>query len=208
LDLKFYLHFAARLWELQIRHTRARTWLHDKEESCMAISCKRERSLVSHEEYGMIRSSHHPDIYALDLPGLEKLRSRLQQMRDKEKSLARHLQRERRGKAEPRGGSFPGTAEQPLKRKQVFANALKHLNKEIKRIRSLEARSANVDSAHRALAMRRAASFPVHPAAGDTANDGMNPQPNRRRMTKVSGKRIGMISQATKVAQARRDFRN
>lgn len=54
----------------------------------MAISCKLERSLVSHEEYGVIRASHHPEIYALDLSGLEKLRSRLQQMRDKEQTLA------------------------------------------------------------------------------------------------------------------------
>jgi hypothetical protein len=174
----------------------------------MAISCKRERSLVSHEEYGMIRASHHPEIYALDLPGLEKLRGRLKQMRDRERSLARQKQRELRGKAEPRGGRYPGTAEQPLKRKQVFANALKHLNKEIKRTRQLEARSANVDAARRALAMRRAANFSAYPAAGDTANEGMNPQPSRRRMTKVSGKRIGMTSQATKVAQARRDSRH
>jgi hypothetical protein len=179
-----------------------------KEERRMAISCKLERSLVSHEEYGMIRASHHPEIYALDLPSLEKLHGRLRQMRDKEKSLARHKQRERRGKTEPRGGSFPGTAEQPLKRKQVFANALKHLNKEIKRIRHLEAHSANVDAARRAFAMRRAANFSAYPSAGDTANDGMSPQPSRRRMTKVSGKRIGSISQPTKVAQAMRDFRN
>lgn len=173
----------------------------------MAISCKRERSLVSHEEYGAIRASHHPEIYALDLSGLEELRSRLKQMRDKEQTLARQKQRERRGKAEPRGGSFPGTAEQPLKRRQVFANALKRLNKEVKRIRYLEARAANVDAARRALAMRRAANFPIYPAAGDTANDGMNSRPSRRRMTKVSGKQIGSISQATKVAQARRDSR-
>lgn len=174
----------------------------------MAISCKLERSLVSHEEYGVIQTSHHPEIYALDLSGLEKLRSRLQHMRDKEQTLARQKQREQRGKAEPRGASFPGTTEQPLKRRQVFANALKRVNKEVKRIRNLEARAANVDAARRALAMRRAANFSGYPAAGDTANSGMNPRPSRRRMTKVPGKRIGSISQATKVAQARRDSKN
>lgn len=171
----------------------------------MAISSKLERSLVSHEEYGVIGASHHPEIYTLDLSGLEKTRSRLQQMHDKERTLARQKQRERRGKTEPRGGSFPGTTEQPLKRLQIFANALKRLNKEVKRIRHLEARAANVDAARRALAMRRAANFSTHPAAGDTPNDGMNPRPSRRRMTKVSGKRIGSTSQATKVAQASRD---
>jgi hypothetical protein len=174
----------------------------------MAISCKRERSLVSHEEYDVIRASHHPEIYALDLSGLEKLRGCLQQMRDKEQTLARAKQRERRGKAEPRGASFPGTAEQPQQRRQVFANAIKRLNKEVKRNRDLEARAANVDAARRALAMRRAANFPGYPAAGDAAHDGMNPRPSRRRMTKVAGKRIGAVSQATKVAQAKRDFRS
>jgi hypothetical protein len=173
----------------------------------MAISCKRERSLVSHEEYDAIRASHHPDIYDLDLSDLEKLRGRLKQMRDKEQTLARQKQRERRGKAEPRGGSFPGTTEQPMKRQQVFAHALRRLNKEIKRTRHLEARAANVDAARRALAMRRAANFSVRPAAGDTANEGMNPLPSRRRITRVSGKKIGSVSQRTKVAQARRDSR-
>src|SRR5690348_15417972 len=108
----------------------------------MAISCKRERSLVSHEEYDVIRASHHPEVYDLDLPGLEKLRGRLKQMRDKERTLARQKQRERRGKAEARGGSFPGTTEQPMKRQQVFASALKRLNNEIRRTRYLEARAA------------------------------------------------------------------
>lgn len=173
----------------------------------MAISCKRERSLVSHEEFGVIRASHHPEIYDLDLSGLENLRGRLKQMHDKERTLARQKQRERRGKAEPRGGSFPGTAEQPIKRKQIFASALKRLNKEIERTRYLEARAANVDAARRALAMRRAANFSGYPAAGDTANEGMNPRPSRRRRSHVSGKRIGSTSQATKVAQARRDSR-
>jgi hypothetical protein len=174
----------------------------------MAISCKLERSLVSHEEYGVIQTSHHPEIYTLDLSGLEKLRGRLKQMRNKEQTLARQKQRERRGKAEPRGSSFPGTTEQPLKRQQIFAKALKRLNKEVKRIRHLEARTANVDAARRAFAMRRAANFSIYPAAGDTANEGMKSQPSRRRMTRVSGKRIGSTSQATKVAQARHDSRN
>jgi hypothetical protein len=173
----------------------------------MAISCKFERSLVSHEEYGAIRASHHPDIYALDPPGLEKLRIRLRQMRDKEQTLVRQKQRERRGKAEPRGSSFPATTELPLLRMQVFAGALKRLNKEISRVRKLEARSANIDAARRALAMRRNANFTSYPAAGDAAKNGMNPQPSRRRMTRISGKRIGSISQATKASQAKRDSR-
>src|SRR6266545_3889477 len=154
----------------------------------MAIPCKSERSLLSHEEYDAIRGSHHPEIYALDLAGLRALQGRLRQMRDKERTLTRQKQRERRGKAEPRGGSFPGTAEHPLRRKQVFASALKRVNKEAARIRKLEALAANIDAARRALTLRRAANFETYPAAGDTANDGMPPLPSQRRKTKVPPK--------------------
>jgi hypothetical protein len=174
----------------------------------MAIPCKFERSLLSHEEYEVIRGSHHPEIYALDLAGLRTLQGRLRQMRDKERTLKRQKQRERRGKAEPRGASFPGTAEHPRQRKQVFANALKRVNKEAARIHKLEARAANIDAARRALALHRAANFQAYPAAGDTAKDGMRPLPSQRLRTKVPPKRIGSISQATKVAQARHDAKN
>jgi hypothetical protein len=173
----------------------------------MSISCKRERSLVSHEEQDVILGSHHPEIYALDLSGLKTLQSRLRQMRDRERALLRQMQRERRGKAAPRGGSFPGTVDHPLQRKQVFANALKRVNKEVERIHHLEARAANVDAARRALEMRRAANFRTPVPAGDTPNHGMISRPSRRRMTRVSGKRIGSVSQATKATQAKRDSR-
>jgi len=174
----------------------------------MSISSKFERSLLSHEEFDVIKGSHHPDLYTLNLDGLVSLQGRLRQMRDKERTLTRQKQREHRGKAEPRGGSFPGTKEQPQQRKQVFANALKRVNKEATRMRNLEARAANVDAARRALAMRRAASFATHPTQGQTANDGMTPRPSRRRKTIISGKRIGSTSQATKSAQARRDSKS
>ena len=74
----------------------------------MAVSCKFERSLLSHEEDETIRATHHPAIYEHDHEGLRTLRARLRQMRDKERTLTRQKQREIRGKAEPRGGSFPG----------------------------------------------------------------------------------------------------
>lgn len=171
----------------------------------MSIACKFERSLLSHEEYAVVKGSHHPELYDLNLKDLLSLQNQLRQMRDKERTLSRQKQREQRGKAEPRGGSFPGTGEQPQQRKQVFANALKRVNKEAARIRKVEARTANIEAAHRALAMRRAANFTSHPAAGQTANEGMTARPNRRRKTIVSGSRIGSVSQATKVAQAVRD---
>jgi hypothetical protein len=37
----------------------------------MAVSCKFERSLLSHEEHETIRVTHHPAIYEHDAEGLK-----------------------------------------------------------------------------------------------------------------------------------------
>lgn len=174
----------------------------------MSVTCKFERSLLSHDEYETIRVTHHPAIYELDGDELRAVRFRLRGMRDKERTLARQKRREVRGKAEPRGRSFPGTAERPQLRKRVFAAALKRINQELSRIRKLEGRAAFAEAARRALALRRAAPAIHHPAAGDTAHGGMLPVPSRRRRSKVHPSRVGSVSQATKAAQAARDSRN
>jgi hypothetical protein len=136
------------------------------------------------------------------------LRLRLREMRAKERTLAHANRRAVRGKGAQRGASFPGTAEHSLQRKQVFAAALKRVNREIDRMHKLEARAAHIEAARRALAMRRAAQFPPRPPAGDTASEGMRALPNRRRRTRVPPAKIGSVSQATKNAQAARDARN
>lgn len=173
----------------------------------MSVPCKFEKSLLSHDEYETIRLTHHPAIYDVDVTELDALRSHLRKMRDKERSLGHQKRREARGRSEARGASFPGTYERPLHRKQVFAAALKRVSKELKRLHHQAARTANVEAARRALALRRAANFIPYPSAGDTANEGMTLRSSKRRKKVVSGQRIGRVSQATKVAQAASDAR-
>lgn len=149
----------------------------------MSIPCKFERNILSYDEHEIVLRSHHPEIYESGLDDLKALRQRLRDMRDKENTLARAKRREARGKGQPRGQSLPGTAEHPLQRKQVFAAALKRVNREIHRMEKLEARNAHIEAARRVLAMRRAAQFPPRPQAGDTLGEGMRPLPSRRRRT-------------------------
>src|SRR5690349_1899710 len=132
----------------------------------MSIPCKFERSILSYDEHAIILRSHHPEIYEAGLDDLKALRQRLRDMRDKEKTLARTKRREARGTGAPRGQSFPGTAEHPLQRKQVFAAALKRVNRELDRMHKLQARAAHVEAARRALAMHREAQFPARPQIG------------------------------------------
>jgi hypothetical protein len=174
----------------------------------MSLPCKTERSLLSHEEFETVRVTHHPAIYELTPAQLRTVLVRLREMRDKERTLARQRQREFRSKAEPRGGSFAGTVEKPLQRKQIFASAKKRVNKELKRVRGLEARSNHIEAAHRALALRRSTNFAPIPSTHATSHSGMRPSPNMRRRTKAPPSKVGSISQATKVAQAARDSRN
>lgn len=173
----------------------------------MSLPCKSERSRLSHDEFELIRRTHHPAIYELSPDELHALKLRLREQRNKERGLARQKQRELRGKAEPRGKSFPGTADQPLQRKQIFAAAVKRINKELDRLHKLEARATDVEAARAALAQHRAAKFVHHPAAGPTPHDGMQPRVRIRRHSRVPASKIGSISQATKVAQAMRDAR-
>jgi hypothetical protein len=173
----------------------------------MSVPCKFERSLLSHEEYETIRLTHHPAIYDVEVAELEAMRPRLRKMRDKERTLGRQRQREGRGKAEARGASFAGTAEHASERKQIFAAALKRLNKELKRFHNLAARTAHVEAARKALALHRAANFMTYPSAGATTNEGMVPKASTRRRKIITGAKIGRVSQATKVAQAVRDSR-
>src|SRR5262250_2395541 len=145
----------------------------------MSIPCKFERSVLSYDEHGIILRSHHPEIYEAGLDDLKALRQRMRDMRDKESTLARAKGREARGKGRPRGQNLPGTAEHPLRRKQVFAAALKRVNREIHRMEKLAAQTAHIEAARRALAMRRAAQFPQRPPAENTPSEGMHPLPSR-----------------------------
>jgi hypothetical protein len=172
----------------------------------MSVPCKFERSLLSHEEFEAVRLTHHPAIYDADVADMAALRSRLRQMHDKERTLGRQKQREVRGKAATRGASFPGTAEYPSQRKRVFAAALKRVNRELRRLHNLTARTAHVEAARKALALRRA-NFVPYPSAGSTASEGMTPRESTRRRKIVAGAKVGRVTQATKVAQAIRDAR-
>jgi len=168
----------------------------------MSVPCKLERNLMSYEEYETIPITHHPAILGVSRDGLHQVRSRLREMHDRERTLARQKRREVRGKADPRGGSFPGTAGRPLQRKQVLAGALKRVNKEIGRIHRQEARAALTASALRALAPRRQGEVLHHPQAGDTVRHGMRPTPNEQAESRIRPGAVGSVSQATRTAQA------
>jgi hypothetical protein len=172
----------------------------------MPAPCKFETSILKHDEQEIIRDTHHPAVGELPRDTLESLRSRLRELHDKERTLARHRRREVKGKAEPRGKSFSGTAKHAIQRKQVFVAAIKRVNKELTRLRKFEARKELGEAARRALALRRAQQF-SRPQNDPGVREGMRSIPSRRRNMKIPPSTVGRVSQANKRAQARRDAR-
>ena len=173
----------------------------------MSAPCKFELSILDHDERVLIKTSHHPAIGDADRAALEDLKSSLRKLRDKERTLAFGRRRISKGKAEPRGQNVSGTAEHSLHRKQVFAAALKRVNKEISRLQKFEAKKELGEAARRALALRRAQQF-SRPANAPTPHEGMTVIASRRRNIKLPRSTIGRVSQANKRAQARRDSRS
>ena len=173
----------------------------------MSMSAKTERALLNSDEIAVLRSTHHPEIYDLSRKELTELQTRLRDMRDKARTLTRQKQRETRGKSEPRGKSFPGSVEQPQRRKQLFAAALKRVKKELSRLSKLEAKMEHMEAAHKALAQRRASNFKPAIPASRTSGTGMPSQESVRRRQVLPRGKVGSVLKQNKVAQAARDAR-
>jgi hypothetical protein len=170
----------------------------------MASCRKAERSVLDHDDWTLVASTHHPEVKALSDEDLAAARNRLRDLRDKQRDLGRETRRAARGKGEPRGGSFPGTYAAPRRRKQVFSHALRRLNDESTRRQAAASRATIVESQKRALAARRAAKS-HRPANSPTASTGVTAIASSKRSTKVPGAKVGSVSQQGKRAQAKKD---
>ncbi|MBU3077253.1 hypothetical protein [Sphingomonas quercus] len=175
----------------------------------MSASRRTEARLLSHDEQQLVRTTHHPAIYEHGLDALHELRRRLRALRDRERTLLHHKMREIRGKAEPRGGSFPGLADHPGRRRQLFAQALKRVNAEASRLARMTARAVIGDGARRALALRKTGEQWLRPAPSPSPAPAPDPRPrpNRRGKSHIPGRQVGSVSQANRRAQAARDAR-
>jgi len=173
----------------------------------MTLSAKLEHALLEKDEIALLRSTHHPEIYLLGRRELADMQSRLRSLRGKAKTLTRQKQREGKGSSEARGKSFPGNLHGPLRRKQLFASALKRLNKEIHRLEKLEVKARHVDAAHQALSLLRDAKFVPTAPANHTPGVGMQVKESLRRRRVVPRGKVGSVLKQNKIAQAVRDAR-
>ncbi len=170
----------------------------------MTLSIKAENSLLKQDEIGFIAGTHYPAIVDADDKALAAMRQRVRDLQEKERTFVRQMRRSIRGKADARGSSFPGEVERPSRRKQVWAQAAKRLNREASRRRAIAAHDAMKEAARRALELKAGSKTKAKPAE-KTAGDGMIAIESRKRRFSVNRAKVGSVSQAGKRAQARRD---
>jgi len=171
------------------------------------MSLKQEYALLTPDEVALLRTTHHPELYDLQRKDLVALQGRLRDLRGRAKTVVRHKQREARGKSAARAKALPAGTGQPQKRKQVFAAALKRVNRELKRLAELDAKAQHVEAAHKALAQLRASKFAAAAPASRTAGKGMQPQENVRRRRILHRGKVGSVLTQNKMSQAIRDAR-
>ncbi len=171
----------------------------------MTLASKAERAILSKDEQNIVALTHYPALCDTDDKTLSEARQQLRAFQDKERTFVRQMNRSIRGKAEERGGSFPGNVEKPARRKQAFSGALKRLNKELTRRRQRESRAALKSNVEKALEMKALAKATKQPSPGKTADTGVVPVENPKAKTTINRDKVGSISQRTKNAQARND---
>jgi hypothetical protein len=176
-------------------------------ELSMARSLKHERQLLSADELSLVEKTHHPALGLLPDQDLAELRTLVRERRDRAQTIAARQRRELRGKAAPKGARAATDDSGTREKRDLLAAALQRLNKEVARREAKDARQALIDSAKRALELRRTAEAnATRPSPGRTANEGINPKDAPAYSLRNPAK-LGAVSQHTKNMQAKRDSR-
>jgi hypothetical protein len=171
----------------------------------MSTSIADERRLLSADEYEPVVRSHYPALNELNREELTNLVRWLRERRAKFRGQVERRRRAQRGKAEPRAAAAAESSERGVAaKKQVFARALKRANGRLDRVLADEKRATMGARMAEALARKRAARV-HHPATGRRARSGAQPIENPKGADIVQGSAVGSTSQATRIAQARRD---
>lgn len=171
----------------------------------MTINAAAERRFLSREELELVAPSHYPQLAELDAKALREARTRLRDQHDKARTVAHHKRREARGKASARAAGASGSSEHAARRTQIFAQALKRTRRQLQRLEHAEATAETTAGMQRALAMKRRAEAAERPGPTPHPRRGMRANPSLRRAMILSPAKVGSVSKAGKVAQAKRD---
>jgi len=171
----------------------------------MSTSIADERRLLAADEYEPIARSHYPGLASLQRQELLDLVRWLRDQRGKFKGQVRRRVRSRKPDGQTDAGGRDGERGLAAK-KQVFARALKRANAHLDSVLAADKKAAMRAGMQAALERRRSATR-HHPPSGRRARGGAQPIENPKGADIVQPSAVGSISQAGRVAQARRDNR-
>ena len=169
----------------------------------MSTSIADERRLLAADEYEPIARSHYPSLANLPREELLDLVRWLRDQRGKFKGQVRRRVRSRKADAKNEADK-PDSERGLAAKKQVFARALKRANGHLDRVLAADKRAAMHAGMRAALERKRRAPR-HHPSSGRRARGGAQPIEKPKGADIVQASTVGSISQAGRVAQARRD---
>jgi hypothetical protein len=174
----------------------------------MAHSHQQERQLLNTEEVALVEKTHHPILGTLSDSDLAQLCKLVRDRRDRAQQIAERQRREMRGKSDPKGIRAATDNAGTRSKGAVLAAAVERLNQEVTRREAKTSHQPLIDSATRALEMRRASEAKVihpHPFSADKASKGKKLKAQVPSRAPHNPAKVGAISQHTKNMQAKRD---
>jgi hypothetical protein len=172
----------------------------------MARSVRRERQLLSAEEFALVGKTHHPCLESLSERDLAAVLKLLRERRDRTQRIAGRQRRELRGKSAPKGTRAATDDAGTRNKKDLLAAAVQRLNEEVTRRKVKTRHQSLVESAARALELRRASvAKTTRPFFSRTSNPGKQAKTPAPLRAPRNPAKMGAISQHTKNMQAKRD---
>ena len=170
------------------------------------VSNAEDRALDA-SELEMVKATRPPAIGLQSADELKALVHRLRQAHSRAKDIAARQHREIRGKAAPRGAKGVADNSGSVAKEQALFDAIRRIDDELARRDAIETGApTQADLMRHAFELKMSSEANARPDPGRTASKGMRP---KKRVEEFAGgtsrKEVGRVSQAGKVAQARKD---
>jgi hypothetical protein len=173
----------------------------------MSASMEAENRALNAAELDMVNGTRRPEIEQKTRDELKALAHRLRQAHSRANDIATRQQREIRGKAEPHSARRAQDNAGSIAKTQALFDAIQRIDQELSRREEIETgRPSMAEFARRALELKMSAESGNHPDPGRTASQGIRQKKRTEEFAGGTSKReMGRVSQAGKVAQARKD---
>ena len=173
----------------------------------MRAKAASEARLLNTSELEMVSITQHPVVEQLSIEQLKAVGRRLRQAHVRAKDIGVRQQREILGKVEPRGAKPTQDNAGTMAKAQILHEAIKRVEGELGRREEMNTVTpSQAELSRHALELKLSSQAKQHPDPGRSASQGMQNKERREPPKLGTTKReVGRVSQAGKVAQARKD---